>query len=118
MTTRVTVTFEVTDEQLNMYNQDMNNFLDALSDTGIEKVNVKEDKDFTGVRANLVAMAEIDSELFFDNISMDTKSWNYDYYDLKNNEEVFEYIKEYYPQELKALKNGEIDYLEVYSDSF
>lgn len=116
MSTRVTITFTVADELLNNYSQDMNNFLDALADTGIQGVSVQENKDFTGVFASKVATVEIDSELFFDEISMDTKSWSFDYYDLEQNTEVFKYVQEYYPQELKALKNKEIDYLEVYSD--
>ena len=70
----------------------------------------------TGVHADKVALAEIDSELFFDEISMDTKSWSYDYEDLEQNTKVFEYIKKYYPNELQALKNKEIDYIEVYYD--
>lgn len=116
MSTRVTITFTVADELLNNYSQDMNNFLDALADTGIQGVSVQENKDFTGVHADKVALAEIDSELFFDEISMDTKSWSFDYDDLAENTKVFEYVKEYYPKELKALKNKEIDYLEIYSD--
>lgn len=69
-----------------------------------------------GVIINKDIICEIDSELFFNNISMDTKSWSYDYDDLAENTEVFEYIKEYYPKELQALKDGRTDYITVYYD--
>ena len=116
MSTRVTIAFTVADEQLNNYSQDMNNFLDALADTGIQGVSVQENKDFTEVHYDKVTLAEVNSELFFNEISQDTKSWSYDYDDLEQSTKVFEYIKEYYPKELQALKNKEIDYLEVYTD--
>ena len=116
MSTRVTITFDVTDEQYHDYERDINCFLDRLYLTGIEDVDVKEQKDFIGVHADKVALAEVDSELFFDEISQDTKSWSYDYNDLVENTKVFEYVKEYYPKELQALKNKEIDYIEVYTD--
>ena len=114
--TRVTITFDVTQEQYYNYNRDVNEFLDNLNETGIHDVDVREQDNFTGVQADKVALAEIDSELFFDEISMDTKSWSYDYEDLEQNTKVFEYVKEYYPKELQALKNKEIDYIEVYYD--
>ena len=70
----------------------------------------------TKMDINKTTIAEIDSELFFNHVSMDTKSWAYDYEDLEENKPVFEYIKKYYPDELKALKEGTIDYLELYCD--
>ena len=116
MSTRVTITFDVTQEQYYNYNRNINEFLDNLNETGIHEVDVREQKDFIGVHADKVALAEIDSELFFNEISQDTKSWSYDYDDLEQNTKVFEYVKEYYPKELQALKNKEIDYIEVYTD--
>ena len=65
---------------------------------------------------NRDVLCEIDGELFFNEISMDTKSWSYDYDDLEQNTKVFEYVKEYYPKELQALKDGRTDYLTVYYD--
>lgn len=42
MTMKVTITFEVTDEQYYSYNQDINDFLDNLNNTGIHDVEVIE----------------------------------------------------------------------------
>ena len=47
---------------------------------------------------------------------MDRKSWSFDYDDLAENTKVFEYIKEEYPNELEALKEGRADYLTVWYD--
>lgn len=116
MTTKVTITFEVTQEQYYNYNRDINDFLDNLYETGIQDVDVREDNGSNPVHVDKTTIAEIDSELFFNHVSMDTKSWSYDYSDLEENKPVFEYIKKYYPNELKALKDGTIDYLEVYCD--
>lgn len=112
---KVTITFEVTDKQYHDYERDINCFLDRLYLTGIEDVDVTEHEN-DGVVINRDIICEIDSELFFNNISMDTKSWSYDYDDLAENTEVFEYIKEYYPKELQALKDGRTDYITVYYD--
>lgn len=59
---------------------------------------------------------EIDSELFFNEISMDTKAWNFDYDSLEDYPEVEEYLKENYEQEYNMLKNGKADYIEVWYD--
>ena len=69
-----------------------------------------------GVVINRDVLCEIDGELFFNEISMDTKSWSFDYDDLEQNTKIFEYVKKYYPQELQALKDGRTDYLTVYYD--
>ena len=69
-----------------------------------------------GVKISKDVICEIDGELFFNEISMDTKSWSFDYDDLEQNTKVFEYVKEYYPRELQALKDGRTDYLTVYYD--
>lgn len=112
---QVTITFNVTEEQYNNYNRDVNEFLDNLNLTGIQDVEVSEHSN-DGVVINRDVLCEIDGELFFNEISMDTKSWSYDYDDLEQNTKVFEYVKEYYPKELQALKDGRTDYLTVYYD--
>lgn len=112
---KVTITFNVSDEQYDDYESIIDEFTNNLDEVGISEIDVHEDDD-TSVLVSKTALAEIDSELFFNEISMDTKSWSYDYEDLKENKPVFEYINEYYSDELEALKNGTIDYLEVYCD--
>lgn len=114
--TRITITFTVTNEQYNDYEDIVDTFTTDLDQIGIHEVDVHEQDNYTGVHADKVALAEIDSELFFNEVSMDTKSWSYDYDDLAENTKVFEYVKKYYPKELEALKNKEIDYIEVYCD--
>ena len=61
---------------------------------------------------------EIDSDLFFNEVSMDCTSWSYNLYDLEQNKPVYDYIKEYHAEELQALKDGKADYIEVYRDVF
>ena len=112
---KVTITFNVSDEQYDDYENIIDEFMNSLDQIGISDIDVHEN-DNTSVHVDRTAIAEIDSELFFNHVSMDTKSWSYDYDDLEENKPVFEYIKEYYPNELKALKDGTIDYLEVYCD--
>lgn len=111
----VTVKFNVSDEQYDDYENIIDEFMNSLDQIGISEIDVHEN-DNTSVHVDRTAIAEIDSELFFNHVSMDTKSWSYDYSDLEENKPVFEYVKEYYPNELKALKDGTIDYLEVYCD--
>lgn len=98
-------------------------FADALAEikSNLDYDNIEYDYKIVeeyndGVVINRDVLCEIDGELFFNEISMDTKSWSYDYNDLEQNTKVFEYIKEYYPQELQALKDGRTDYLTVYYD--
>ena len=112
---QVTITFNVTEEQFNDYKRDKDCFLDRLYLTGIDNVRVQEQEN-DGVVINRDVLCEIDGELFFNEISMDTKSWSFDYDDLEQNTKVFEYVKKYYPQELQALKDGRTDYLTVYYD--
>ena len=113
---KVTITFNVSDEQYDDYENIIDEFMNSLDQIGVEDIDVHEDDGSNPVHVDKTALAEIDSELFFNHVSMDTKSWSYDYDDLEENKPVFEYIKEYYPNELKALKDGTIDYLEVYCD--
>lgn len=63
-----------------------------------------------------IVSIEIDAELFFNEISMDTMSWHFDLYDLEEHPQVYEYIKENEPEIIEALKNGEADFVEVYRD--
>lgn len=116
MNTKVTITFEVPENKYNAYEKFLQRFDDNLQNIGILKVDIHESNADNGVTISKDVLCEIDSELFFDKISMETKSWSYDYDDLAENTEVFEYIQKYYPNELKALENGDTDYLTVYYD--
>ena len=112
--TRVTITFDVTDEQYNDYEDIVDTFTTDLDQIGINVVDVYENDESVTVSRDI--QVEIDAELFFNNISMDRKSWSFDYDDLAENTKVFEYIKEEYPNELEALKEGRADYLTVWYD--
>ena len=116
MSTRITITFDVPNDKYKDYEECLSDFDSNLQYIGIHDVDIHENKDYTGVHYDKIALADIDSELFFNEISQDTKSWSYGYDDLEQNTKVFEYVKEYYPKELQALKNKEIDYIEVYCD--
>lgn len=67
---------------------------------------------------NKIVSCEIDMELFYTEVSSECTSWFFDYDDLVSNEKVLDYILDYYPDECEALKNGDIDYIEVYRDTF
>ena len=98
---------------------------DVFPITEIEFDNEDDEEEFEddnltkdGVPVNKVTSVEIDSELFFDEISTDVTSWNFDKDDIEDYPEVVEYLEKNEPQALEALRNGEIDYLEVYRDTF
>lgn len=118
MTTKVTITFELPEDKYDEYEECLTDFDSNLQQIGIYDMDVKEDDDENsdGVTVNKTVSCEIDGELFFNEISMDTKSWSFDYDDLEENTEVFEYIKDNYPDELQALKDGKAEYLEVWYD--
>ena len=118
MTTKVTITFEVPEDKYDEYEECLSDFDSNLQYIGIMDMDVREDdnSDNDGVRISKDVLCEIDGELFFNEISMDTKSWSFDYEDLEENTKVFEYVKEYYPNELQALKDGKTDYLTVWYD--
>ena len=111
MTTKVTITFEVPEDKYDEYEECLSDFDSNLQYIGITDMDVREDdnNDNDGVRISKDVLCEIDGELFFNEISMDTKSWSFDYEDLEENTKVFEYVKEYYPNELQALKDGKTD---------
>ena len=67
---------------------------------------------------NKTVSCEIDMELFYNKVSDTCTSWCFDYIDLLDNKEVLDYILEYYPDEYEALKTRDIDYIEVYRDTF
>lgn len=113
----ITIKFRVTDEQYNQYEEILADFDSNLQSIGVEDVDTREvDGDHSACFTSNVTTVEIDSELFFNAVSIDTKSWSFDYDDLGANEPVFDYIQKHYPNELKALEDGAIDYLEVYTD--
>lgn len=70
------------------------------------------------VQIDRVIRLEIDAELFSEEISADYTEWWFDYCDLKDNKVIFNEIKKYYSAELRALKEGEADFISVYADIF
>ena len=63
-----------------------------------------------------ITSIEIDSELFFNNVSDIATSWMFNLYDLEDHEPIYNYIKETEPEIITALENKQIDYVEVYRD--
>lgn len=68
------------------------------------------------VRYDKVIRIDIDVELYQDEISYDVTEWWIDYDDLLERPLTLAYIKEYYEEELEALKNKEIDYIALSCD--
>ena len=71
-----------------------------------------------GVTVDKTTTVEIDSELFFNEISMDCTSWSFDKADIEEYPEVVKYLEEHEAEALEALRNGEITYLTVWRDTF
>lgn len=68
------------------------------------------------VEYDKVIRIDIDTELFYDEISSDLTEWWIDYDDLLERPLTLTYIKKYYEEELEALKNNEIDYIALSCD--
>ena len=58
----------------------------------------------------------MNSEDFYLTVSNDLSEWWFNYDDLIENKEVFNYVKEYDEDILKQLENSDCDYLAIYSD--
>lgn len=130
MATKVTITFTVDEENYNDYEDILTDFDSGLQEIDVTDLEVREESDGDeneedvesvnedGVVINKTSSVEIDSEIFYDHISDTHTSWSFDKDDIEDYPEVIEYLEKYEPNELKALRNGEIKYLEVYRDTF
>ena len=58
----------------------------------------------------------LDSELFYDEISSDLTEWWTDYEGLLDMPTIYKRLNIYHSEELKALKNKEIDYIALSCD--
>ena len=65
---------------------------------------------------NKITSIEIDSKLFFDNVSDIATSWMFNLYDLEDHKPIYNYIKETEPEIITALETKRIDYVDVYRD--
>lgn len=63
-----------------------------------------------------VIRIDIDTELYTKEVSIDVTDWWTNYDDLKAFPNILLYLMEDYPEELKALKNKEIDYIVLSCD--
>lgn len=63
-----------------------------------------------------VIRIELDSELFYDEISSVLTEWWADYEGLQERPSAYKFLLTTYPKELEALKNNEIDYIALSSD--
>ena len=66
------------------------------------------------VPSTKVVSVEIDSKLFCDEINHEHPSWFIDAYGINNYPNIKKYLETYEPENLEALRNGAIDYIEVY----
>lgn len=99
-----------TEEDVDLYTQKIKR-IEQIGEAYLEEEN-------TPSFVDKVIQIEIDSDLFFNEVSMDVTSWSFDLYDLEQNKPVYEYIKENHAEELKALEDGKAKYIEVYRDTF
>lgn len=58
----------------------------------------------------------LDSELFYNEISSDSTELWFDYEDLKEQSGAYKFLLTYYPKELDALKDKEIDFIALSND--
>lgn len=63
-----------------------------------------------------VIRIELDCDIFYDEISSDLTEWWTDYDDLLDRPFTYDFLRKYYTEELKALKNKEIDYIALSCD--
>lgn len=68
------------------------------------------------VEYDKVVRIELDSELFYDEISDVVTEWWVDYEGLEVLPQTLNYLQMSYKEEIKALKNKEIDYIALSSD--
>ena len=74
----------------------------------------------SSVKYDRISSIEVDADFFYGNISTTVTSWNYDYDSLVEAKEVYDYLinEENAEDIIEALKNNEIDYIEVYREGF
>lgn len=60
-----------------------------------------------------VVRVELDSNIYYDEISSDLTEWWANYEDLLDRPLTYNFLKSFYPKELKVLKNKEIDYISL-----
>ena len=122
MTKEITITFDIQEHQYDLCQEYISEFENKLYSIGVTGVSVLEDVEDNfnedGVLIDKTSSVEIDSEIFYNNISDVQTSWSFDKDDIEDYPEVVQYLEEYEPNELKALRNGDIKYLEVYRDTF
>lgn len=68
------------------------------------------------IKYDKVVRIALDSELFYEEISTDVTEWWADYEGLQERPSAYKFLLTYYPKELEALKNNEIDYIALSSD--
>lgn len=68
------------------------------------------------VEYDKVIRIALDIELFYDEISSDLTEWWADYEGLLDMPTIYKHLNIYHSEELKALKNKEIDYIALSCD--
>ena len=115
---RIKMELKVTFDEKHLTEQEVNLLLNSMFEMANENYDVelnieivKDDVPYTKV-----VSVEIDSKLFCDEIDYEHSSWSIDSYDIEDYPKILKYLQEFEPATLEALKNGTIDYIEVYRD--
>lgn len=113
---RIKMELKVTFDEKHLTEQEVNLLLDNMFEMANENYDVelnieivKDDVPYTKV-----VSVEIDSKLFCDEIDYEHSSWFIDAYGINNYPNIKKYLETYEPENLEALCNGTINYIEVY----
>ena len=113
---RIKMELKVTFDEKHLTEQEVNLLLDSMFEMANENYDVelnieivKDDVPYTKV-----VSVEIDSKLFCDEIDYEHSSWFIDASDIDNFPKIKKYLETYEPENLEALRNGTLDYIEVY----
>lgn len=68
------------------------------------------------IKYDKVIRIGLDSEIFYNEVSSDLTEWWTDYNDLIDMPSIYKLLSIYHSEELKALKNKDIDYIALSCD--
>lgn len=108
---------KVTFDEKHLTEQEVNLLLDSMFELANENYDVELNIEIVNdddVKYNKTVSVEIDSKLFCDEIDYEHSSWFIDASDIDNFPKIKKYLETYEPENLEALRNGTIDYIEVY----
>ena len=108
---------KVTFDEKHLTEQEVNLLLDSMFEMANENYDVELNIEIVNeddVEYNKTVSVEIDSKLFCDEIDYEHSSWFIDASDIDDYPKIKKYLETYEHENLEALSNGTIDYIEVY----